>query len=347
MESIFGSFLLPSGKEEAMNKLELIRLSDVQPQEVNWLWYPYIPFGKVSIVQGDPGEGKTMLLLNVIADLTKGRSLWEQEEPNAPMTCIYQTAEDGIADTIVPRLSAMDADLEKVIVINEENALLSITDDRIEQAIVQTGAKLLVLDPLQAYLGTDIDMHRANEVRPAFHALANIAQRTGCAIVLVGHMNKMKGLGSVYRGLGSIDIAGAARSIMLVCQPDKSRDNVFFAHVKSNLTPKGQTLMFVRDDDRLTYQGPCDDTADEILNGGSGEEKETISKLGQAMLFLQGLAQERDEIASTDVYSLMREKGISKRTAEQAKQSLGIESVRHGNQCYFDLRSLQIEDPAV
>ena len=172
-----------------MSELKLKPLSAVQPQQVEWLWYPYIPFGKVTILQGDPGEGKTMLMLHLIADLTKGRNLWEQEEPNAPMVCIYQTAEDGIADTIVPRLVAMDADLDKVVVIDEDAELLSFTDDRLEQAILATGARLLVLDPLQAYLGADVDMHRANEVRPAFHVLSNIAQRTGCAIVLIGHMN--------------------------------------------------------------------------------------------------------------------------------------------------------------
>ena len=327
-----------------MSELKLTRLSEVTPQSVDWLWYPYIPFGKVTILQGDPGEGKTMLMLNVIADLTRGRGLWEQETANAPMTCIYQTAEDGIADTIVPRLVGMDADLEKVVVINEDKELLSITDDRLEQAIVQTGAQLLVLDPLQAYLGGDVDMHRANEVRPAFHALSNIAQRTGCAVVLIGHMNKMKGLGSIYRGLGSIDIAGAARSILLVCQPDKSRDEVYLAHVKSNLAPLGQSLMFVRDDDRMEYVGPCDETADELLCGGSGEDKESMSKVGRAMLYLQGLAQQCDEMPSSEVYANLREKGIGKRTAEQAKQELGIPSVRRGNQCFFDLRSLQLPD---
>ena len=100
-----------------MSELKLKPLSSVQPQQVEWLWYPYIPFGKVTILQGDPGEGKTMLMLHLIADLTRGRNLWEQEEPNAPMTCIYQTAEDGIADTIVPRLVAMDADLDNDTVV--------------------------------------------------------------------------------------------------------------------------------------------------------------------------------------------------------------------------------------
>ena len=325
-----------------MSELKLKPLSPVQPQAVEWLWYPYIPFGKVTILQGDPGEGKTMLMLHLIADLTRGRNLWEQEEPNAPMVCIYQTAEDGIADTIVPRLVAMDADLDRVVVIDEDTELLSFTDDRLVLAILATGARLLVLDPLQAYLGADVDMHRANEVRPAFHVLSNIAQRTGCAIVLIGHMNKMKGIGSLYRGLGSIDIACAARSILFVCKPDKKRDEVYLAHVKTNIGPMGETIVFVRDDDRMEYIGTCDDTADDLLSGGKGEEAEIMSKVMRATLYLQELAQQCDEMPSTDVYAWMLQKGISKRTTEEAKKMLGIASVRRGNQCFFDLKPLQL-----
>ena len=83
-----------------MRKLELINMSEITRQEVDWLWYPYIPFGKVTIVQGDPGEGKTMLLMSLIARLSNGEPVFGQEEVREPMTCIYQTAEDGLADTI-------------------------------------------------------------------------------------------------------------------------------------------------------------------------------------------------------------------------------------------------------
>ncbi len=170
-----------------MRKLELINMSEITRQEVDWLWYPYIPFGKVTIVQGDPGEGKTMLLMSLIARLSNGEPVFGQEDAREPTTCIYQTAEDGLADTIKPRLEDAGADCSRVFVIDESKSSLSFTDDRIEQAIVKTNAKLLILDPLQAYLGAAVDMHRANEVRPAFHvpdqhdcaagALGNSAER--------------------------------------------------------------------------------------------------------------------------------------------------------------------------
>lgn len=144
------------------NVLKLIRMSDVQPEEVHWLWYPYIPFGKLTIIQGDSGEGKTTFVLAVISAMTKGDALPERDAAE-PVNVIYQTAEDGLADTIRPRLDALGADCSRVLVIDESKKELSLNDERIKQAIEETGAKLIVLDPLQAYLGADVDMTSAKQ----------------------------------------------------------------------------------------------------------------------------------------------------------------------------------------
>lgn len=328
-----------------MNDLDLIRLSDVQPQEVEWLWYPYMPAGKITIVQGDPGEGKTMLMLSVIALLTRGECLYEQPFPSPPCTCIYQTAEDGLADTIVPRLLNMGADLTKVLVINEEKQQLSFVDTRIEAAIVKTGAKLLILDPLQAYLGAGLDMHRANEVRPALHFLSDVAQRTGCAIVLIGHMNKTKGVSSLYRSLGSIDIAGAARSILLVRQPIKDCSEIYFAQVKSNLAPMGKTLMFDKTDDGLEYSGVSNQTADQVLGmkdeSEEGADPQESTKVMEAIKLLQDLASQSDGMQSNEVLAICLNRGIRERSLKQAKDELGIKSVRRGKNWYYDFRSIR------
>lgn len=172
------------------NDLKLISMKDVQAEEVRWLWYPYIPLGKLTIVQGDPGEGKTTFVLAVVAALTRGEALPESEQARAPMSVIYQTAEDGLADTIKPRLEASGADCARVLVIDESNRELTLCDDRLEQAVHWTGARLIVLDPIQAYLGDGVDMHWANEVRPVLKCVAAMAERTGCAVILIGHMNK-------------------------------------------------------------------------------------------------------------------------------------------------------------
>ena len=146
--------------------LKLISMSEINAEEVQWLWYPYIPLGKLTILQGDPGEGKTSFILAVIAALTRGEPLPECERAAEPMNVIYQTAEDGLADTIKPRLESAGADCTRVLVIDEGKRELTLCDARLEEAIRRTAAKLIVLDPLQAYLGSDVDMHRANEVRP-------------------------------------------------------------------------------------------------------------------------------------------------------------------------------------
>jgi RecA-family ATPase len=166
-------------------EVKIIQMSDVQSEDVRWLWYPYIPYGKITIIQGDPGDGKTTFVLALSALLTKGQSVPNTNECSVPITVIYQTAEDGLADTIKPRLEKAGADCTRVCVIDESEQGLSFADERLESAVKQLGAKLLILDPLQAYLGSEVDMFRPNEVRPLFKKLTGVAERTGCAIVII------------------------------------------------------------------------------------------------------------------------------------------------------------------
>lgn len=149
--------------EEQKTELKMIRMSEVESQEVKWLWYPFIPYGKLTIIQGDPGDGKTTLVLNIAAKLSKGESLDSDMDVQEPVNVIYQTAEDGLADTVKPRLELAGADCEKILVIDESDKSLSMADERLEEALAKTGAKVLILDPIQAYLGGGMDMNRANE----------------------------------------------------------------------------------------------------------------------------------------------------------------------------------------
>ena len=209
-EAVYG--LKEPPQEETV---EIIRMSEVDTQTVEWLWEPYIPFGKVTIVQGNPGEGKTTFALRLAAACTN-RKPFPHMAAHEPFNVIYQTAEDGLGDTIKPRLMEAEADLDRVLVIDESKQGLSLSDERIERAIRQTGARLIILDPIQAYMGEKTDMNRANEVRPMFRRLADVAERTGCAVILIGHLNKAAGGQSAYRGLGSIDFRAAARSVLLI-----------------------------------------------------------------------------------------------------------------------------------
>ena len=176
--------------EEKKTELKMIKMSEVQSQEIEWLRYPFIPYGKLTIVQGDPGGGKTTLILNIAARLSKGEGLDSDMKLTEPMKIIYQTAEDGLADTVKPRLEKAGADCERIVVIDESDKSLSMADERLEEAIIQTGARMLILDPIQAYLGGGMDMNRANEARDMTKRLGALAEKYKCAIILIGHMNK-------------------------------------------------------------------------------------------------------------------------------------------------------------
>ena len=173
------------------------------------------PLWKADDYTGNPGEGKTYFAMRLAAACTNRKPLPGMETLE-PFNIIYQTAEDGLGDTVKPRLMEAEADLERVLVIDDRDTPLTLADERIARAIRENNARLVIIDPVQAFLGADVDMNRANEVRPIFRSLGDIAQATGCAIVLIGHLNKAAGTQSTYRGLGSIDITAAVRSLLFI-----------------------------------------------------------------------------------------------------------------------------------
>jgi archaellum biogenesis ATPase FlaH len=314
-------------------ELKLIQMSQVEVEQIQWVWYPYIPYGKITLVQGDPGEGKTTFVLALIALLTKGEPLPEEENGTEPINVIYQTAEDGLADTIKPRLLSVGADCERVLVIDENEVELTLSDERLEQAIKKTDAKVIVLDPIQAYLGGDVDMHRANEIRPIMKRLALLAERTGCAVVLIGHMNKMGGAKSAYRGLGSIDIRAAVRSVLVVGRVKDEPTLRIVAHDKSNLAPEGKSIAFELDPDTgFAWKGYCETTVDELLCGNGS----LLSKTAQAEKLLKDLLSE-GEMLSEEITNQAKELDISNRTLKIAKQNIGVKSFRKGDKWYSSL----------
>lgn len=318
-------------------KLKLIAMSEIQTEEVKWLWYPYIPGGKITIVQGDPGEGKTTFVLALAALLTRGLQMPGGTSALPPANIIYQTAEDGLADTIKPRLDSLGADCSRVLVIDESERELTLDDHRLVQAIQEINAGLVVLDPIQAYLGDGVDMHRANEVRPIFKRLGQLTERTGCAVILVGHMNKMQGAKSAYRGLGSIDFRAAARSVLLVGRSKDDPSVRIVVHDKSSLAPEGRSILFSLDSENgFIWNGFCETTASELLSGNSpgATKTEQAEKLILDML-------ENGEAASDELLRRSSALGISERTLKIAKQNLGVSAIRRGDRWY-----VQIAEPA-
>ena len=247
-------------------ELELIKASEITPTEVEWLWYPYIPFGKVTILEGDPGDGKSKLLLALSAILTKGAPLpfVSEEEVHEPMTVIYQTTEDAADDTVVPRFIASNGDRNNLIFISEDKKHLTFGDSRLAQAIKQTGAKLLILDPLSSYIGEDCSLNAANEMRTEFNHLIETAREEHCAVVVVHHMNK-NATTPLNRTNGSVDIAGAARSILAVTRtPNKANPQErIMVQVKSNLAPTGSAILFEVAEHGVDFIDEVEMTADE------------------------------------------------------------------------------------
>ena len=314
--------------------VEIIRMSEVDTQTVEWLWEPYIPFGKVTIVQGNPGEGKTTFALRLAVACSTGGTL-PGMKPIQPFQVIYQTAEDGLGDTVKPRLIEAAADLDRVLVIDEAKRELTLSDERIEKAIIQNGARLIILDPIQAYMGDKADMNKANEVRPIFRRLAEVAERTGCAVILIGHLNKAAGGQSAYRGLGSIDFRAAARSVLLIGRVKREPNVRVIIHDKSSLAPEGKPVAFCLDPETgFSWIGEYDITADELLSGAGGN---TATKTEQAEKLILDLLADGKELASEDIVKAAAEAGISERTVKNARRNLDtrIEVIRRGNQWYY------------
>ena len=293
---------------------------DIEQTSVEWLWFPYIPFGKLTIIQGNPGEGKTYFAMMLTAACTN-RKLFPNMEDIEPFNVIYQTAEDGMGDTIKPRLVEVGADLSRVMVIDDSEEVLTLSDDRIEKAVRQNHVRLVIIDPVQAFIGADVDMNRANEVRPVFRKLGMIAEKTSCAIVLIGHLNKSSGTQSTYRGLGSIDIMAAVRSLIFIGKVRKDPTTRVLIHEKSSLAPPGETMAFkLGDEEGFRWVGAYEISADELLDGKEGKATET--KLERGAKLIQELLVDKNEISIRELDDKAKEQGISGRTMRDVRSRM-------------------------
>jgi hypothetical protein len=304
-------------------------LADVEPEPVGWLWEPYIPLRKLALLEGDPEAGKTWIALAIAAAVTRGAP-WPGETSRRPaMRVLYLSAEDGKADTLRPRFDMLGGDPRQLYAFDgwregDQTGPVSLRDvATVEKAIRQTGATLVIIDPLQAYLGASVDMHRANEVRPVLAALAELAERCGCAIVLIRHLSKAPQDRAIYRGLGSIDFAAAARSILLAGQDPRDPRRRVLLHAKSSLAPRGPSRTYTLDpgDQGLLWGDECTTTPDELFGPMvAGEER---SALEEAKDFLREFLAGGPQPAK-DVLKEARKAGISEKTLRRAQKDLVI-----------------------
>lgn len=336
------------GYQEARRIVEELRpktppgvfLSDVEPEDVEWLWERRIPLGKITVLDGDPGNGKSVLTTDLGARLTVGRTFPDGQECEAAGVVIMN-AEDGLADTIRPRIDAAGGDPSKVLALatigeGGEERHLSIPEDIgiIEAAIERVGARLVIIDPLMAFLSGTSNAHKDQDIRRALAPLARMAERTGAAVVLVRHLNKASGGNPLYRGGGSIGIIGAARSGLLVGVHPEDEDLRVLAGQKSNLSPMPESLAYriatgANGAARIEYAGVTTAKADTLLR--TPQDPEERSALGEAVEFL------REELADGPIMARsIRERArrfdIAERTLMRAKSTLKVDSHKEGDE---------------
>lgn len=309
--------------------------SDVQATSVRWLWYPFIAVGKITLLQGDPGDGKSTMMMHLIAELSKGGNLPDGKTIGMPQRAIYQCSEDGISDTIKPRLEKCGADCRNVAFINEETySGLTLDDERIRQAIIEFRPRLVVIDPIQAYLGSDSDLQIAGRARRLMQRLGMWASMYDCAIVLIGHFNKKEGTKGLYRSLGSIDIVAAARSVLQVERDAEKSDIRIVRQIKNSLAPSDGEIRF-----SITAEQGFKWLECEIKSDPSAEPETPVfeSKSEKAAYLIKKLPSGGD-MRSREIYMRMSDEGISRRTAENTKKELGIRSYRKMRQWYWSMK---------
>jgi DNA repair protein RadA/Sms len=311
---------------------ELRRLDEIETREVEWLWNPYIPLGKLTLLEGDPGEGKSWISLAIATRITL-------EDLGGPANVLIASAEDDFDDTIRPRLEELGANLGLVYAIEEAFTLGSkkgLNDDAfdlLEKHLREKEPSLVIIDPLTAYLGSGVDMHRQNETRPVMARLASLAREYNCAILLIRHINKGGSAKPIYRGMGSIDFTASARSVLLAGHVDREDGSMERAlvHIKSNLAPLGSPIGFI-----LGHPFQWTDstlTANEILNQPIGGGKKT----DEAVALIRDLLAGNEAVPANEIFAAAKEAGISQRTMKAAKKILHVKSGKKDKEWHWYL----------
>ena len=314
--------------------LKIDHFNTVKTSKVDWLWYPYIPCGKITVLQGDPGAGKSMFVIELISRLTKGELL-PDGTTRQPINVIYQCSEDGLADTIKPRLDRLGADCEKVAFIREDINTFTLNDEIILKAMIDSDARVFVVDPFQAYLG-DSDLSNVSSMRRIMRKLSMWASSNNCAVILVGHMTKKSHVKELYRGLGSVDIVALARSVIQIEVSDENPQIRYIRHIKSSLAGLGAELMFTIDHEGKFkwINDSCNNPA--MITLPAFTENTVCGKMETASnMIIDALSKGPQK--ATQVVEAITNVGISERTVKMAKTRIGILSTRRNGQWYWSL----------
>lgn len=293
--------------------------------DIEWLWKPFLPFGKVSIIEGDGGDGKTTMILTIAAMLSQGltppsliRGHLVEEPDRTPITTFYLTNEDEVADSSLKRFVRAGGDSSRFAYSGELEHHMTINEEELLSAIEQTGCRLLIIDPFQAFLPEGTNIGSITKMRAIFTMLSNVAKRTGVSIVLVGHLNKSEGSKDIHRGFGSADIAASVRSILMVEMDKKDRELRWVKTIKSNFDESDYTpIRLLMDDDRRISFSEMEMQPDE-------KGTAPITKIEKATgILLDALAD--GPVPVSEINAIMAEDGIGSKTAQRAKKNIGAE----------------------
>lgn len=315
-------------KREAFRSLD-----NYEPADAQFLWEPYIPQGKVTLIEGDPGLGKSWLTMYIAACVSTGRPLPEQETMRQGRVLLL-SAEDDPNITLRPRLDASGGDASQVFCATKHFTFDAAGIRRLRGAVRRHRPLLVIIDPIVAYMGADLDMHRANETRGLFTDLSAIAEKYNCAVVVVRHLRKAGSDNAAHLGLGSIDIIASVRSTLMVAKDLDDPANVrCLIHHKANISAKGNTLLYrisrtnARPGSKLAWTGTADYGMDEYMKRRNKEPGAPDDKRQTATAFLRKVL-EAGPRAATEVEGLAEAADISDRTLKRAKRALGIKSKR-------------------
>lgn len=323
-----------TGQAGEVEKVSLVRMQDVEEENIEWLYQPYVPRGKVTLCAAYPGAGKTYLLCYMAACVSTGRSFFKVNPfETKPEKVIYLSAEDGLGDTLKARMRVCGADMSNIYSVIDEKAVLSFDNPQIEEIIKEVRPALMTFDPFQAYIGEDVELNAANKTRAKLNNLVMLAEKYNLAIVLVCHFNKNQNGDAITRIIGSTDIVGVSRSYIAIGTVPEATDLKYMSHEKSSLDRRGKTILFEINPDEggIKYMGESDMTMDDYTKQANDKRKRSAPAMEAAKEFLISQMPEGKREAS-ELKRLAEANKISYDTLNRARKELGIVSKQDGYQ---------------
>lgn len=316
-------------------------LADVQPERIQWRSRGRIARGKITILDGDPGLGKSTVTMDLAARVSRGDPL-PDGDPSEERGVLLICAEDDPADTIRPRLDAMNADCSNIHLLHELPAeggtrLFSLPEDctLLEGVIQALGVALVIIDPFMGFLSADLKANSDQDIRRALTPLVGVAQRTGASVLLIRHLNKSASANALYRGGGSIGIIGVARfGLMVAKNPDDPTSRVL-AHTKVNIGPPPASLIYAiesvpgTDVGRVVWKGESRHGANSLLSDAIDDEEK--DERDEAADWIAARLED-GPVTSSQINADSKRAGISERALKRAKRKLGVIAEKNGYQ---------------